>query len=228
MIKMEISSLDKYFKQQNKLLLEDFDSSKQKIIQIFNQDDLLKEKEKSFQEGQSEGYLSGYEQGKNEAIQDYETELLSHFSMINHKLDQISHDIAEYKQHFSYHLLDATEAIFRKILPYYVKQYGKNEIKEFVKQIIEQTLKKDHFTIYTPQKYKEDIIEKFQENNISLESLTFKCADNDHTFCDIQWTNGGASINIDALYEAANEALEHIKKQYNTKTTPIEENTHDI
>jgi flagellar biosynthesis/type III secretory pathway protein FliH len=194
--------LDKNVDPSHKLFLEDFGYRPQKIIQIYNDEDIHLAKEHAFEEGQRAGYENGYEEGRAMALTTNAVETASLLQAFNEKLDELITHMKSYNDNYAVDLFDATYAIFKKVLPYYIEKNGKGEIHSFIDQILKNILKKQEISIKVKSSLQESITEFLKSENVNLDYINISAEDKYSQFeCAIEWVDGGASLNIEELYD---------------------------
>ena len=205
--------MDKYAGPNHKLFLEDFAYRPQKIIQIYNDEDIHLAKEKAFAEGQSAGYKNGYEEGKAIALTTHEIEMSSFLEAFNEKLEKLIFQMKAYNDNYAADLFDATYAIFKKVLPSYIEKNGKGELHNFIDQILKNILKKQEISIKVSPNLKESITEFLKSGNVNVDYINILEEEKYNQFeCAIEWVDGGASLKIEELYDLIDRSFKDVQK----------------
>ncbi len=205
--------MDKYVEQGGKLFLEDFAYKPEKIIQIYNDEDLQAAREEAFASGQSVGFEKGYEEGQASAIHEHENEMASLLKAFNENIDQLIVETKFYNDNYAADLFDTTYAIFKKVLPRYIEDNGKQEVHKFVDQILKKILKKQQISIKVNPSMEESITEFLKSENVDFDHINiFGSNQLDQLECSIEWIDGGASLNIKALNDFMDSLFTDIKK----------------
>lgn len=210
--------MDKYIGQNNKLILEDFGYRPQKIVQLYNDEDIHLARKEAFAEGQNSGFQVGFEEGQEAAIGNYDIEMRSFLKTFNNKLDDLIIQMNLYNKHYAADLFDTTYAIFKKILPHYIEKNGKDEIHNFVNQILKNILKKQKILIKVGPAFQESIIQFLENENVDFEHINI-VAENKYSQleCAIEWMDGGALLNIEDLYSQIESSFKAIQEIVNEK-----------
>ena len=205
--------LDKHFVHQEKLFLEEFDKSAEKIVEIFSKEEILEAQEKAFKDGKAEGYKDGFNAGKIEAISEHEKEVLEVSNNLNQKVRELLEMMECYNSSYTCDFFDVIYEVFKKILPYYMKNNGKNEIQFFVKEILSKLLRKEGLRISVHEDIQEDLLKILKSEGIDEQKLEISTTNiNSKNQASLDWVGGGARINIENVYEQMNQVFENIKK----------------
>lgn len=205
--------MDKYVEQDRKLFLEDFGYKPQKIIQIYNDEDLQVARDEGFGAGQSIGFEKGYEEGQASAISAHKMEMKSLLKAFNENIDQLIVQTKFYNDNYAADLFDTTYAIFKKVLPRYIEDNGKQEVHKFVDQILKKILKKQQISIKVNTSMEQSITEFLKSENVDFDHINiFGVNQLNQLECSIEWIDGGASLNINELHDFMDCMFTDMKK----------------
>jgi len=192
---------------QTTLYLRDFDEH-EKVVITYSQEDLETAQKEGFDQGFNDGYATGYAQGQQDALNEHDHTLQKTLHTVQNDLEQYRELQTQYNENLEFHIITTLRTILKKVLPFYIKEYGFHELHQFCEQTLDHLIRKETVILFTHSTFYDFLLKKSPQ---FLNQIKVEMDETLHPYeCRLEFVDGGAHYHLEEITQKVFDVIDQI------------------